>query len=143
LIGPIALLSFEVVMVKPVWFVCLLVPALLLQPLTPLMAQTGGKPSNKKKKAEPPLSLFRQKPAKTGKVLLYSDLRWTPEIHSQPVTDWTDHYELSQFLAAEIGGKKKALTKEEKVLVAADDLFGKFCLVMGALGALGLTQRKK
>jgi hypothetical protein len=121
---------------KPSGLTALLILALLVQPLAARTPTPTAK--NKKKKEYPPLALFRRKPkgAKPGLPGL------AQETHNQPVTDWTDRYELNRFLSDNYGTKVKKPTEEEKVGAAAADIWGKVCLVLGALGVLGLTQKK-
>ncbi len=117
----------------------LLIGALLFQPLA---AQTSPQPVHqKKKKTYPALSLFRKKP-KSPKGLVFGSGDLTLETHQQPITDWTDRYELNEFFAAEYGTKGEKPTEEEKISVAAADIGGKICAIIATLGVLGITQKK-
>ena len=105
-------------------------------------AQTSPQPVHpKKKKTYPHLSLFRKKPT-PPKGLAFGSRDLTLETHHQPITDWTDGYDLNEFFAVEYGTKGKKPTEEEKIGVAAADIGGKICAVIAALAVLGITQKK-
>lgn len=124
---------------NPSGFIIFLIPALLAAPLA---AQTFPQPVQKKKKKEyPPLSLFRKKP-QSSKNFVFGSGDLTLETHHQPITDWTDRYDLNEFFAAEYGTKGKKPTEEEKIGVAAADIGGKICAVIAALAVLGVAQKK-
>ncbi len=124
---------------KPSSFIIFLILALLLQPLA---AQTLPQPVPKKKKKEYPLlSLFRKKP-KPGKVAAYGLPSLNLETHHQPIADWTDRYDLNEFLSAECGTKGEKPAEEEKIGAAAADIGGKICAIIAALGILGVAQKK-
>src|SRR5581483_2269533 len=117
---------------KATWLKGLLILAILFQPLS---ARTDSRPSKDKEKQKreyPPPSLFRKEPAEP-KNFGY----WNPEIHGRQEAYRTGPDGARQFLAEECGRNPVKLSEGEKVLVSADDLFGKVCWGVAVLGALG------